>query len=108
MPLSTTTITEANVGEKDAASDRFNDEASKWDQRPTIVSVTEAISTAIKKMNWYTSTKEGKSNRVRAMDFGCGTGFLTYQILDPNVFQEVVGVDVADGMIDAFRKHSFQ
>ena len=91
-------------GENDAASERFNDEAAKWDKRPTIISVTEAVSTAIKKMKWYKSTKEGKSDRIRAMDFGCGTGFLTYNILDPEVFQEVVGVDVAEGMIEAFRQ----
>ena len=102
MPLSTNTVSEANDCEKDAASVRFNDEASKWDKRPSIISVTEAISSAIKKMEWYTSRKEGKLNGVRAMDFGCGTGFLTYKILDSNVFQEVVGVDVAEGMIDAF------
>ena len=93
-----------NEDENNAASERFNDEASKWDQRPTIISVTEAVSTAMKKMNWYTSTKLGKTNRMRAMDFGCGTGFLSYKILDPEVFQELVGVDVAEGMINVFNQ----
>ena len=40
---------------------------------------------------------------MRAMDFGCGTGLLTQKILDPDVFSEIVGVDVAEGMIGAFK-----
>merc|ERR1719494_63136 len=38
------------------------------------------------------------------MDFGCGTGYLTQNIINPNVFREIVGVDLAPGMIAAFQE----
>ena len=41
------------------------------------------------------------------MDFGCGTGLLTQRVIagsDAGVFSGgVVGVDVAEGMVDAFK-----
>ena len=90
--------------EQDAASERFNDVASKWDQQPSTVSATDAMSVTIKEMKWYSCIKKEKGNRIRAMDFGCGTGLLTYKILDPDVFHEIVGVDVAEGMINTFER----
>ena len=95
---------EVAESETDAASGRFNDLASKWDQRPSTISVTNAVSAAIQKMKWYVTIKGGMAPRVRAMDFGCGTGLLTHNILDTDVFYEVVGVDVADEMIKAFQQ----
>ena len=38
------------------------------------------------------------------MDFGCGTGLLVSKIIDPDIFDEIVGVDVADGMIEVFQE----
>merc|ERR1719494_1521331 len=38
------------------------------------------------------------------MDFGCGTGYLTQKIINPDVFREIVGVDLALGMIEAFQE----
>ena len=38
------------------------------------------------------------------MDFGCGTGLLVSKIIDPDIFNEIVGVDVADGMIEVFQE----
>lgn len=89
---------------QDVNSDWFTDVASKWDQKPSVISVTDAMAAAVKKMSWYVSVKNEEEKRLREMDFGCGTGFLTYKILDPKLVHEVVGVDVADGMIDAFKE----
>ena len=94
-------VTEISV---DAASQRFNSEASTWDDNPSIISATKTMSAHIKKMDWYTSTIKAKDRSLRAMDFGCGTGLLTYKILDPNVFHEIVGVDVSEGMIKTFQQ----
>ena len=74
----------------DAASERFSEESAKWDQKPSTVSVTKAVSAAMRQMSWFKNIKEDSgAERVRAMDFGCGTGFLTQHILDNGVFKEV-------------------
>ena len=96
-------------GEKnlDAALDRFNEAAAQWDQEPSTISCTNTISESIKKMDWYVSMKNKEKSEkklLRAMDFGCGTGFLSTKILDPEVFEEIIGVDVAEGMIKAFQE----
>ena len=91
----------------DAATDHFSDVAAQWDQKPSTISFTNAISENIKKMDWYLSMKNKEKSEkklLRAMDFGCGTGFLSTKILDPEIFDEIIGVDVADGMIEAFQE----
>ena len=89
---------------QDAASNRFTDVASEWDKKPSTVAATDAMSATIKNMAWFTNVKKSKGKLLRAMDFGCGTGLLTYKMLDSEVFYEVVGVDVSDGMINAFEQ----
>ena len=96
-------------GEKNcnAALERFNEVAAQWDQEPSTVYCTNTISESIMKMDWYMSMKNKEKSEkklLRAMDFGCGTGFLSTKILDPEVFEEIIGVDVAEGMIKAFQE----
>lgn len=55
-------------------------------------------------MSWYLKVKKDKKTSLRAMDFGCGTGLLVSKIIDPDIFDEIVGVDVADGMIEVFQE----
>ena len=87
----------------DLASERFNEVAAQWDQKPSTVACTNKMAEAIKEMNWYSMAKSGKSS-MRAMDFGCGTGLLASKIFDSDIFSEIVGVDVAEGMIEVFQE----
>ena len=64
----------------DPASYRFNDVASKWDQKPSTIVCTNKMSEAIKQMDWYVSLKKDGKMPIRAMDFGCGTGLLSTKI----------------------------
>ena len=96
-------------GEKklDASSEHFNMVAAQRDQEPSTISCTNTISESIKKMDWYVSMKNNEKSEkklLRAMDFGCGTGLLSTKILDPAVFEEIIGIDVAEGMINAFHE----
>ena len=74
-----------SVGKKlDGATDHFSDVAAQWDQKPSTISFTKAISEYIKKMDWYVSMKNNENSEkklLRAMDFGCGTGFLSTKVL---------------------------
>ena len=84
---------------ENSATVRFNQVSNKWDLKPSTVKVTAAVSEAIQDSDWYK-----QSNGIRAMDFGCGTGYLTQKIMSPEVFREIVGVDLAPGMITAFQE----
>ena len=88
----------------DLASERFNDVAAQWDQKPSTVSCTNKMSESIKEMKWYQEIKQDKKKLLRAMDFGCGTGLLASKIMDSDIFSEIVGVDVAEGMIGVFQE----
>ena len=88
----------------DEASVRFNEVSSQRDLKPSTVAATEAALGALKAMDWFVDAKAAAGGRLlRAMDFGCGTGLLTQKVADPDVFAAVVGVDVAQGMVDAFK-----
>ena len=84
---------------ENSATARFNQVSNRWDLKPSTVKVTSSVSKAIKDSDWYK-----RSKGIRAMDFGCGTGYLTQKIMNPEVFGEVVGVDLAPGMISAFQE----
>ena len=91
----------------DTSSEHFNMVAAQRDQEPSTISCTNTISESIKKMDWYVSMKNKEKSEkklLRAMDFGCGTGLLSTKILDPDVFEEIIGIDVAEGMIYAFHE----
>ena len=88
----------------DEASVRFNEVSSQWDTKPSTLAATEAASSSLRSMDWYVKAAAGGG--LRAMDFGCGTGLLTKRVIagSDGVFSRgVVGVDVAEGMVDAFK-----
>ncbi|HCH22969.1 MAG TPA: malonyl-[acyl-carrier protein] O-methyltransferase BioC [Oceanospirillaceae bacterium] len=43
--------------------------------------------------------------RGQVLDIGCGTGYLTRQVLQQAAVTQVLGVDVAEGMLDWCREH---
>ena len=88
----------------DEASVRFNEVSSQWDTKPSTLAATEAASSALRSMDWY--VKAAADGGLRGMDFGCGTGLLTQRVIAGSdvVFSGgVVGVAVAEGMVDAFK-----
>lgn len=73
----------------------FDSEAVKWDLNPGRVKVAADIARAI--IGEITLSKD-----MDVLDFGCGTGLLTFA-LQPFV-RSVTGVDSSQGMIDVFRR----
>ena len=90
----------------DEASVRFNKVSSQWDTKPSTLAATGAASSALRSMDWYIKAADAGGG-LRGMDFGCGTGLLTQRVIagSDGVFSGgVVGVDVAEGMVDAFKE----
>ncbi len=73
----------------------FDKEAASWDENPVRVKLAKDVASTITKQ--ITLTRE-----MDIMDFGCGTGLLTFQ-LQPLV-SSVTGVDSSQGMLDVFKK----
>jgi ubiquinone/menaquinone biosynthesis C-methylase UbiE len=71
----------------------FDKEAASWDENPARVKVAQEIATAIRRQVPITSDMD-------ALDFGCGTGLLTFH-LQPFV-RSIIGVDSSQGMLDIF------
>lgn len=71
----------------------FDKEAVSWDERPSRVKLAEDIARTISKQIILTPEMD-------AMDFGCGTGLLTFRI-QPHV-RSITGVDSSRGMLDVF------
>jgi len=72
----------------------FDQEAACWDQVPRRVKVAQDIAQSI--IQEITLTPD-----IDVMDFGCGTGLLTFS-LQPFV-RSITGVDSSQGMLDVFR-----
>jgi SAM-dependent methyltransferase len=73
----------------------FDKEAATWDENPARVKLVKDVASAISKQVILTQEMD-------VMDFGCGTGLLTFQI-QPLV-RSVTGVDSSQGMLDVFNK----
>jgi 2-polyprenyl-3-methyl-5-hydroxy-6-metoxy-1,4-benzoquinol methylase len=73
----------------------FDKEAASWDENPVRVKLAKDVASAITKQ--ITLTHE-----MDVMDFGCGTGLLSFQ-LQPLV-HSITGVDSSQGMLDVFNK----
>ncbi|MEW6709382.1 MAG: class I SAM-dependent methyltransferase [Candidatus Riflebacteria bacterium] len=72
----------------------FDKDAAGWDEKPARVRLAQAVGNAIKEQVKPDAT-------MSMMDFGCGTGLLTSQLL-PYV-GSVTGIDSSSGMIEKFR-----
>jgi ubiquinone/menaquinone biosynthesis C-methylase UbiE len=73
----------------------FDKESASWDENPARVKLAQDVARAI--LSRISITRE-----MDVMDFGCGTGLLTFQIL-PFV-QHIIGVDSSPGMLDKFNR----
>jgi tRNA (cmo5U34)-methyltransferase len=72
---------------------RFDEVAGTWDEDPGRVALARAVADAI-------SRQVGLSPSMDVLDFGCGTGLLTFT-LQPRV-GTIVGADTSAGMLDVF------
>ncbi|KAF2141645.1 uncharacterized protein K452DRAFT_351202 [Aplosporella prunicola CBS 121167] len=80
-------------------NNRFNAEAAAWDSNPGHVYSSELATKAVLK---YTlkAQRDSKSD-LDVLEIGCGTGLMSF-MLAPHV-HSLMGVDTAEGMVDAFR-----
>ena len=69
----------------------FSGAASTWDEKPRRVELAAAVAESIRK-------HVDIPPRCRALDFGCGTGLVTFNLID--VLGEVVAVDRAAKMLE--------
>lgn len=67
----------------------FDEQAKEWDNEKNIIR-SKAIGDEIKRL-----LKDKKA--LRAMDFGCGTGLVSFYLKD--FFSDILLVDLSDGMI---------
>lgn len=73
----------------------FNAVAATWDEKPRRVELAAAVADAIR-------THVNIPRRCRAMEFGCGTGMVTFNLID--LLDEVVAVDRAAEMLEVVEK----
>lgn len=83
---------------QEVATDRFSKEAAEWDANKKHVESTQKALEAILKN--VPAFAEGRGKELDVLEVGCGTGLLSF-MLAPHV-RSIVGVDTAEGMIDAF------
>lgn len=73
--------------------DRFNQEASGWDEKPHLKDLGAKTAASIQE-------NIGLDKTFVCMDFGCGTGIIS-ALLAPQV-KQIVGVDTSDKMIEGY------
>jgi 2-polyprenyl-3-methyl-5-hydroxy-6-metoxy-1,4-benzoquinol methylase len=69
----------------------FNKDAEKWDENPGRLKMAESVFNTI-------NSNLKLTNNMNILDFGCGTGLLSLQLL-PHV-KSVTGADSSEGMLD--------
>jgi ubiquinone/menaquinone biosynthesis C-methylase UbiE len=72
------------------STDKFNREASQWDENPQRTALALAVAKAI-----IASTRPGKS--MRALEFGCGTGLVSMEIAP--LVQTLSAIDTSREML---------
>lgn len=71
----------------------FDQEASRWDEHPARVKLASDVAKAI-------AEHVGLTPDMDVLDFGCGTGLLSFQLL--NSVRSIHGVDSSRGMLEIF------
>jgi 2-polyprenyl-3-methyl-5-hydroxy-6-metoxy-1,4-benzoquinol methylase len=77
------------------STDKFNREASQWDENPRRTALALAVAKAI-----IASTKLEKS--MRALEFGCGTGLVTLEIAP--LVSTVMAIDTSRTMLSVLQE----
>ncbi len=73
----------------------FDEKAKSWDQNPAILERNRAVAAAMRRLL-------PPMSRMRALDYGAGTGLLTMELITE--LGEVVAVDTSAGMLEAIRE----
>lgn len=76
-------------------TNRFDQETATWDESPRRVRLAKAVAEAIDRA-------VPLSREMNALDYGCGTGLLTLNLL-PKVAR-ITGADPSSGMLEVFRR----
>lgn len=77
------------------SSEHFNKEAKNWDNNPE---KTERAKIFANKIVDFIQP----SKKMKALEFGCGTGLLSFQL--KNYFEEITLVDTSEGMIQVLKE----
>lgn len=83
-------------------NDRFNAEAAAWDSNPDVHRASSmALEAILQRFPELKSHSQGSTNGLDVLEIGCGTGLLSFMVA-PYV-RSLTAVDVAEGMIEAFK-----
>lgn len=77
------------------SSEHFDKKAQNWDNNPGKIARAKNIAEEI--IEIIKPTK-----KMKALEFGCGTGLLSFQL--KNYFEEITLVDTSKGMIDVLKE----
>lgn len=77
----------------------FNQLASEWDQDPQKVERAKAFAKGI-------SENLPKTKKLTGLDFGCGTGLLSFEL--KNTFEKITLVDISEDMIRVLKDRIIQ
>ncbi len=77
------------------SSEHFNKKAKNWDNNPE---KTERAKIFAKNIVEFIQP----SKQMKALEFGCGTGLLSFQL--KNYFEEITLVDTSEGMIEVLKE----
>lgn len=74
---------------------KFDQAAQAWDEKPGRIEMAEKTALEI-------SSRLPEDTSGSALDFGCGTGLLSFLLADK--FAEIAAIDSSSGMIDVFKE----
>lgn len=80
--------------------ERFDSEATKWDNNPFIQSATLSTFRTLQPIIYQLSSEKGPSG-LEVLEVGCGTGLLSLYIAP--LVDKLVSVDAAPGMIEVLK-----
>ncbi|NTW49796.1 MAG: class I SAM-dependent methyltransferase, partial [Chlorobiales bacterium] len=78
-----------------SSTERFNQVAETWDEKPMRVAIAKAVAQAI--LNHVPL-----NNDMTAMEFGCGTGLISLEL--SATLKEIVALDTSEQMINVLRR----
>lgn len=86
-------------GQQEENKRDFNKVAAVWDDKPRRVELAAAVATAIKQNVSF-------ERQIDALEFGCGTGLVTFNLVD--LVHHVTVMDNAEGMLEVVAQKAEQ
>ncbi len=80
------------------APSTFDQKAAAWDENPVRIQLAQNIAAAIRRNVVITAD-------MTALDFGCGTGLLTFELAD--TVTSVTGADTSQAMLDVLMSKAY-